>query len=81
MTTWTSDELARIPSAWYRGPARHQGHIHAGDVDKDVAFVDVGNEIKRPGRRRLPHQIPPLRRSHHRHHHQPLGPTTKFVPR
>ena len=27
--------------AWFRGlQARHEGHIHAGGVDKDVAFVE-----------------------------------------
>ena len=29
-------------SAWFRGVRdRHEGHIHAGGVDKDVAFVEV----------------------------------------
>ena len=36
-------------SAWFRGVQdRHGGHIHAGGVDKDVAFVEVDdfrNEI------------------------------------
>ena len=28
-------------SAWFRGvQVRHEGHIRAGDVDKDVAFVE-----------------------------------------
>ncbi len=28
-------------SAWFRGvQARHEGHIHAGGVDKDVTFVE-----------------------------------------
>lgn len=28
-------------SAWFRGvPARHEGHIRAGGIDKDVAFVE-----------------------------------------
>lgn len=31
-------------SAWFRGVQdRHEGHIHAGSVDKHVAFVEVGN--------------------------------------
>jgi hypothetical protein len=31
-------------SAWFRGVQdRHVGHIHAGSVDKHVAFVEVGN--------------------------------------
>jgi hypothetical protein len=29
-------------SAWYRGTrTRHEGHVRAGGVDKDVTFVDV----------------------------------------
>ena len=29
-------------AAWFRGaPARHEGHIHVGGLDKDVSFVDV----------------------------------------
>ncbi|HEX4088932.1 MAG TPA: DUF2255 family protein [Trebonia sp.] len=29
-------------AGWYRGTqASHQGHVQAGGVDKDVAFVDV----------------------------------------
>jgi hypothetical protein len=29
-------------AAWFRGTqVRHEGHIHAGGVDKDVTFVDV----------------------------------------
>ena len=28
-------------SAWFRGvQARHEGHIHAGGVEKDVTFVE-----------------------------------------
>ena len=31
-------------SAWFRGTqARHEGHIRAGGVDKDVAFVEESN--------------------------------------
>ena len=82
MTTWTSDELAKIgtaeeleiaslrrdgtlrnpvtiwvvrhgdglyvrsvngrTAAWFRGTqVRHEGHIQAGGVDKDVTFVDA----------------------------------------
>jgi hypothetical protein len=33
-------------SKWFRGTReRHEGHIHAGGVDKDVTFVDAGHEI------------------------------------
>jgi hypothetical protein len=33
-------------SAWYRGALqRHQGHISAGGVEKDVDFVDADHEI------------------------------------
>jgi len=32
--------------AWFRGTqARHEGHIQAGGVDKDVTFVDAGSDI------------------------------------
>jgi hypothetical protein len=31
-------------SAWFRGvQTRHEGHIRAGDVDKDVTFVEEPN--------------------------------------
>ena len=31
-------------SAWFRGvQVRHEGHIRAGGVDKDVTFVDVSD--------------------------------------
>ena len=31
-------------SAWFRGTqTRHEGHIHAGGVDKDVTFVEESN--------------------------------------
>ena len=33
-------------SAWFRGTqVRHEGHIHAGGVDKDVTFVDADSDI------------------------------------
>jgi hypothetical protein len=33
-------------SAWYRGTrARHEGHITAGGVDKDVTFVDADHDL------------------------------------
>ncbi|MEV5649868.1 DUF2255 family protein [Nocardia sp. NPDC052254] len=33
-------------AAWYRSTRpRHQGHLHAGDLDVDVSFVDVDGEI------------------------------------
>ena len=32
--------------AWFRGAqVRHEGHIQAGGVDKDVTFVDVDGDI------------------------------------
>ncbi len=32
-------------SPWFRGmQSRHEGHISAGGVEKDVAFVEVGDE-------------------------------------
>jgi hypothetical protein len=31
-------------SDWFRGVyTRHEGHIHAGGVDKDVTFVEVSD--------------------------------------
>jgi hypothetical protein len=31
------------PSAWFRGTqTRHEGHIQAGGIDKDVTFVEEG---------------------------------------
>ena len=33
-------------AAWFRGTqARHEGHIRAGGVEKDVTFVDAEHEI------------------------------------
>jgi hypothetical protein len=33
-------------AAWFRGTRRrHEGHIRAGGVDKDVAFVDADHSI------------------------------------
>ncbi len=33
-------------AAWFRGTqVRHEGHIRAGGVDKDVTFVDANPEI------------------------------------
>jgi len=33
-------------SAWFRGTeARHEGHIQAGGVSKDVAFTDPGDDV------------------------------------
>lgn len=32
--------------SWFRGvQARHEGHINAGGVDKNVAFADAGHDI------------------------------------
>ena len=33
-------------SNWFRGTqVRHEGHISAGGVDKDVVFVDAGDDV------------------------------------
>ena len=33
-------------AAWFRGTQiRHEGHIEAGGVDKDVTFVDVDGDV------------------------------------
>jgi hypothetical protein len=33
-------------AAWFRGTQnRHEGHIHAGGIDKDVSFVDGDDDI------------------------------------
>jgi hypothetical protein len=33
-------------AGWFRGTqVRHEGHIEAGGVDKDVRFVDAGDDI------------------------------------
>ena len=33
-------------SAWFRGTqVRHEGHVQAGGVSKDVAFADAGRDI------------------------------------
>src|SRR6266513_1109753 len=34
-------------SHWFRGVKdRHEGHIRAGGVDKDVRFVEAGDDVK-----------------------------------
>jgi hypothetical protein len=33
-------------SAWFRGTqVRHEGHIQAGGVDKDVRFLEAGDDV------------------------------------
>jgi hypothetical protein len=33
-------------SHWFRGTEdRHQGHVRAGGVDKDVRFVEAGDDV------------------------------------
>ena len=35
-----------VTSGWYRGTrARHEGRVDADGVDRDVTFVDVGEEV------------------------------------
>ena len=50
-------------SVWFRATqVRHAGHIQAGGIHKDVTFVDeIRLRDQQPDRRRLPHQVPPLR--------------------
>lgn len=52
-TIWVAPHAGRLyvrsvngPTAvWYRGTrGRHEGHITAGGVDRDVAFVDVADD-------------------------------------
>jgi hypothetical protein len=53
MPAWTNDELTRIGTATYRRgggwfpgtQARHQGHIRAGGIDKDVTFADADPDL------------------------------------
>ena len=48
-------------SAWFRGAqVRHEGHIQAGGVDKDVTFVEADSEHQQTARCRIPHKISPL---------------------
>jgi hypothetical protein len=49
-------------SAWFRGTqVRHEGHIQAGGVDKDVTFIEESD-------RGLNDQIDTLYRTKYRHH-------------
>jgi hypothetical protein len=44
-------------SSWFRGVQdRHQAHIAAGDVEKDVDLLET-RDGRRRGRRRLPRQV------------------------
>jgi hypothetical protein len=71
-------------SAWFRGTqVRHAGHIQAGGVDKDVAFVEETN----PG---INGQIDAAYRTKYRRYPQDVAPmvtpevraaTIKLVPR
>jgi hypothetical protein len=55
-------------SAWFRGTqVRHEGHIQAGGVDKDVTFVDAEPDINdqidaayRAKYRRYAQYVPPI---------------------
>src|SRR5438309_11149321 len=61
-------------SDWFRGTQRrHEGRIRAGGVEKDVAFVDADPRRRGSDRRRVPHQVPALRREHRRLHPHPPG--------
>jgi hypothetical protein len=61
-------------SAWFRGTqVRHEGHIQAGGVSKNVTFTDPGRRSRRPDRRCLPGQVPPTCGEHRRPHHQPAS--------
>ena len=55
-------------SAWFRGAqARHEGHVRAGGVEKNVSFVDPDPDLRRH-RRGLPRQVRqvPRHRAAHR---------------
>jgi hypothetical protein len=71
-------------SAWFRGTqVRHEGHIHAGGVDRDVTFVDADHD--------LDDQIDAAYRTKYRHYSASLinymvspearSTTLKLVPR
>lgn len=72
-------------SSWFRGArTRHEGHIQAGGVDKDVAFVEE------PGARRNDQIDDAYRAKYHRYGAQYLDPmlaaaartaTIRLVPR
>lgn len=58
---------------WFRDTqVRHAGHIRAGGIEKDIAFMaesdpDINNRIDG----RVPHQVPPTRRPVRRAHGGP----------
>jgi hypothetical protein len=71
-------------ASWFRGAQlRHQGHIQAGGVDKDVTFVDIEGDINE--------QIDAAYRTKYRRHAAPIvdsivtpearAATLKLVPR
>jgi hypothetical protein len=70
-------------AAWFRGSQqRHEGHIWAGAVQKDVAFVEVGDEANdqidaayRAKYRRYPTIVPHIVNA------QARSATLKLVPR
>jgi hypothetical protein len=53
---------------WYRGAQQtHEGHIRAGGIDKDVTFVDAGDDVNdavddayRTKYRSYPTYVPPM---------------------
>ena len=64
-------------SDWFSGTqTRHEGHIEAGGVEKDVTFVDVNADdtINDQIDDAYPHQVPPLRRQHYRQHRDIQSP-------
>jgi hypothetical protein len=71
-------------STWFRGvQERHEGHIHAGGVDKDVTFVDANDSIndavdaayRTKYRRYADNYVPPMLNA------QARATTLKLVPR
>ena len=58
-------------AAWFRNTqVRHEGHIKASGVDKDVTFVDAALDINDQIDAATA-QNPPLCRKHHQPHREP----------
>ena len=60
-------------AAWFRGTqVRHEGHIQAGGVDKDVTFVEADPDINDQIDAAYRDQVPPLCRKHRQPHRESL---------
>ena len=85
VTIWVVRSVNGRAGAWYRGAqVRHEGHIRAGGIDKDVTFVEEAGPA-------INGQVDDAYRAKYRHYGERIvgsivsagarAATIKFVPR